>query len=112
MRNKRTAARIEAALARQGIRSAESPVARIERVHSLVDRRMSGERNWTLKEIAEREHIDYVTIYRALKGKPGWFPYGRTGRTIRVTDTLYRAWLTSIALHMSLDAYLTLPEAV
>ena len=62
-----------------------------------------------MEEIAERENIGYMTAYRALKGKPGWFAYGRT---IRVTETLYRAWLTSVALGMSLDEYLSLPKAV
>jgi hypothetical protein len=50
-----------------------------------------------------------MTVYRTLKGKPGWFQYGRT---IRVTDSLYRAWLASIQLGMSLDEYLSLAEAV
>ncbi len=115
MRNKATAARIQAALERGQARQNGSsvpnrePVQHLERVRSIVDKRMQGERNWKINEIAERENLGYMTVYRALRGKPGWFSYGRT---LRVTDTLYRAWLTSVALGMSLADYLSLPEAV
>jgi hypothetical protein len=115
MRNKRTAARIHAALERS--RATEDgtevrnhrPGENIAKVRCIVDRRMNGERNWKIEEIAKRENVGYMTVYRALKGRPGWFSYGRT---IRVTDTLYRAWLASIQFGVSLDQYLSLPEAV
>ena len=75
----------------------------------IVDKRIQGERNWTVKEIAGRENLGYMTVYRALKGKPGWLAYGGS---LRVTDTLYRDWLTSVALGVPLADYLSLPEAV
>ena len=72
----------------------------------MVERHIEGERNWRITEIAERESVAYMTVHRALQGKAGWLLYGRA---IRITDTLYRAWLTSIALQMSLDEVLSLP---
>jgi hypothetical protein len=114
MRNKKTAARIQAALERSRAREDteevpnQSASQKIEKLRCIVDRRMGGERNWKIGEIAERENLGYMTVYRALKGKPGWFSYGRT---LRVTDTLYRAWLGSIQFGMSVDQYLILAEA-
>src|ERR1051325_11168448 len=106
MRNKRIAAKIEAALQRHNAKLSgtdltpeRKPVQRAENVQAIVDRRIAGERNWTLHEIAANEALSYKTVYRALKGKPGWLDYG----TIRVTETLYRSWLTAVALGVSLD---------
>lgn len=114
MKNQRVAANIKAALARnetQGngiaVRNETSPY-KLDKVRSIVDKRIQGERNWTVGEIADRENVGYMTVHRTLKGKPGWLAYGRT---IRVTESLYRAWLTSVALGMSLDDYLSMPQA-
>jgi hypothetical protein len=114
VRNQRIAANIKAALARHeaqrsGEVVAENALQRLDKVQSIVDRRVAGERerNWKIREIADRENIDYMTVHRALKGRPGWSAYGRT---IRVTDTLYRAWLTSIGLGIPLDEYLNMPQ--
>jgi hypothetical protein len=115
MRNKRIAARIEAALTHYrapehgAAGPSKNPILELERVRYIVEQRIDGERNWKVEEIAERENLGYMTVYRALNGRPGWLRYGRT---IRVTDTLYRAWLTAVGLGISLDEYLTLPQAV
>jgi hypothetical protein len=114
MRNKKISARIQAALERDHVRNngiatrIQNSVQRLNDARSIVDRRLEGERHWKLKEIAARENVGYMTVHRALKGRPGWFAYGRT---TRATDTLYRAWLTAIALGMPLDAFLNLPDA-
>jgi hypothetical protein len=51
------------------------------------------ETTWhNLKEIAAKHRVDYSTVWRQLKGKPG---FNRFGRTIRVADFLYRSWLDS-----------------
>jgi hypothetical protein len=113
MRNKKIEARIQAALERSRARQngAEVPkqVHQLDKVRCMVDRRINGERNWRIEEIADRENLSYMTVYRMLKGKPGWFQYGRA---IRITDTLYRWWLASSQLAMSLDECLSLQEAV
>ena len=114
MRNKKIAARIQAALERSQTpqHSAtipnDRPTQKLAKIQSIVDGRVAGERNWKVDEIAKQENIGYMTVYRSLKGKPGWFAYGRT---IRITEALYRNWLTAMGLHMSLDEYLSLPQA-
>jgi hypothetical protein len=114
MRNRRIAAKIQAALERSQTpqngepNQIENALPKLDKVRYIVDRRLEGERNWKVEEIVERENIGYMTVHRALKGRPGWLPYGRT---IRVTDTLYRSWLTAIAIGMSLDDFFSLPMA-
>ena len=58
----------------------------------LVDDAIANPSAWTIKEIAERHRISYWTVYRQLKGKPGFL---RFGGTIRVSESLYRSWLAS-----------------
>lgn len=114
VKNQRVAANIQAAVARHWAPSSgvavpsQTPIQNLAKVRSIVDKRIQGERNWKVEEIAEHENLGYMTVYRALKGKPGWLAYGRT---IRVTESLYRAWLTAVALGMSLEEYLSLPKA-
>ena len=109
IRNQRVAQKIAEALARHeawknGIAAPTTgtaePLDRLTNVRPIVDALYAGERMWSLKEIAERHGIGYWTVYRALKGKPGFLPITR--RQIRVTDTLYRSWLQSWALGIPL----------
>jgi hypothetical protein len=115
MRNNKIALRIQEVLAQHQLipsgatSTRQTLILKLDRVRCIVDRRLDGERNWKVEEIAERENLGYMTVYRALRGRPGWFRYGRS---IRVTDTLYRAWLTAVGLEISLDEYFTLPPAV
>lgn len=116
MRNKKIAARIQLALARNqpekkasaAANPNESPFRQLENIRHIIDRRLDGERNWTLKEIARRENIGYSTVYRALKGKPGFLRYNDA---IRVTDTLYRSWLTALASGLSFDEFYNVSKA-
>ena len=48
-------------------------------------------RSWTIKEIAETSGLDYHTVRKQLKGKPGYLQFGRC---VRITDALYKSWLT------------------
>jgi hypothetical protein len=81
MRNKKIAARIQAALERSQTpqHSAtipnDSPTQKLAKIQCIVDGRVAGERNWKVDEIAKQENIGYMTVYRSLKGKPGWFAY-------------------------------------
>ena len=76
------------------------PLERLNNVRPIVDALYAGEKTWRLREIAERHGIGYWTVYRALKGRPGWFPVTR--RQILVSDALYRSWLQSWALQIPL----------
>ena len=78
----------------------ETPVEKLNKVRCIVDALYAGEKTWSLKDIAERHELGYWTVYRALKGKPGWLPI--SARQIRVTDSLYRSWLQSWALGIPL----------
>ena len=61
----------------------------------VVNQAIRDERSWTLQEIADRHGLSYWTVYRQLKGRPGWLPFCRT---IGVSGSLYRSWIASIAL--------------
>ena len=73
MRNKKTAALIQAALERSRARQNgpeipnQTPVQKLDKVRCIVERRMNGERNWRIEEIAHRENLSYMTVYRTLK---------------------------------------------
>ena len=75
MRNKKIALRIQAALKRNQatqdgtVKSSQDAIQKLDKVRFIVERRLDGERNWKLEEIAERENIGYMTIHRALKRK-------------------------------------------
>jgi len=67
----------------------EAPNGKVD-FKALSDR-TATETTWHyLKEIAAKHRVDYSTVWRQLRGKPG---FNRFGRTIRVADFLYRSWL-------------------
>jgi len=70
-------------------------------LNTVVNQAIVDERSWTVREIAERHGLSYWTVYRQLKGKPGWLPFGRA---VRITDSLYRSWIKSIALNGTTSA--------
>jgi hypothetical protein len=91
-----TRRKIQAALARaDAADECPSPPVVSYDLEAVANQAIRDERSWTLREIAERHGLSYWTVYRQLKGKPGWLPFGRT---IRVCDSLYRSWIGSIAL--------------
>jgi hypothetical protein len=61
-------------------------------VDAIVDETINAGKSWKVSEIAAQHSLSYWTVYRALKGKPGWLPFGRT---IRVSNALYRSWIES-----------------
>jgi hypothetical protein len=70
----------------------QEPLPSPVNLNVLVDQ-AATEMTWhKLKEIAQKHRVDYSTVWRQLKGKPG---FNRSGRTIRVADFLYRSWLES-----------------
>jgi len=71
--------------------SAHLPAAKYN-TQVLVDDVVLNPISWTIKEIASRHHLSYWTVYRALKGRAGWLVFGNT---IRVSDSLYRSWVSS-----------------
>ena len=76
------------------------PLEQLNKVRSIVDVLYAGEKLWDIRTIAERHQLGYWTVYRALKGRPGWLPI--SARQIRVTDSLYRSWLQAWALGIPL----------
>ena len=83
--------KINAALAARSMAPVEA-----QRLPSAPDRRaivegvLASEKFWDVHEIASRLHLDYTSVYRALKGRPGWL---RFGRAIRITDELYQQFI-------------------
>jgi transposase-like protein len=53
---------------------------------------MSGEREFSIEEIARKHGLTYHTVYRAVKGKPGYRVYGKK-RGAKVSESLYRSFL-------------------
>ena len=56
----------------------------------IVDETINDPHSWEISEIAIRHHLSYWTVYRALKGKPGWLTFGRT---VRISNALYRWYI-------------------
>ena len=56
----------------------------------VVDEVLAEEKFWEVGDIAARHGLNYSTVWRHLKGKPGWI---RHGRVIRITDALYKAYI-------------------
>jgi hypothetical protein len=81
--------RIEQALARTRGEPVNSPIPDLK---EAVEQAMSGEREYSIDEIAQRHGLTYHTVYRAVKGKTGYRIYG-TKRGARVTESLYRSFL-------------------
>ena len=107
-RNQRVAQKIAEALARRNgpadkpaAIGATKPFERYNRALLIVERICDGEKLWSLKEIEQQTGIGYWTIYRALRGKPGFLDI--TNRQKRVTDSLYRSWIQSWVLGIPLD---------
>lgn len=53
---------------------------------------MSGEREFSIEEIARKHGLKYHTVYRAVKGRPGYRVYGQK-RGAKVSESLYRSFL-------------------
>ncbi|HEX4228163.1 MAG TPA: hypothetical protein VHZ07_05805 [Bryobacteraceae bacterium] len=81
--------RIEQALAQDRGQPANFPIADLRQA---VEQAMSGEREFSIEEIAKRHGLTYYTVYRAVKGKPGYRVYGKR-RGAKVSESLYRAFL-------------------
>ena len=81
--------RIEDALMQARGEQAGSPFPEINRA---VDQAISGEREFSIEEIASKHGLTYHTVYRAVKGKPGYRVYGRK-RGAKVSESLYRSFL-------------------
>jgi hypothetical protein len=97
---KMEAARARTAGVFPSLQATHNPLEQLNKVRSIVDALYAGEKTWDIKTIAERHELGYWTVYRALKGRPGWLPITR--RQVRVTDSLYRSWLQSWALGIPL----------
>jgi hypothetical protein len=81
--------RIEQALARTRGEPALSPIIDVDQA---VEQAMSGEREFSIEEIARKHGLTYHTVYRAVKGKPGYRVYGKK-RGAKVSESLYRSFL-------------------
>ena len=87
--------RIEQALARTPRESVNSAISGFNQACDLneaVEQAISGEREFSIEEIANKHGLTYHTVYRALKGKPGYRVYGKK-RSAKVTESLYRAFV-------------------
>jgi hypothetical protein len=81
--------RIEQALARE---QGEPALSFIADVNQAIEQAMSGEREFSIEEIACKHGLTYHTVYRAVKGKPGYRVYGKK-RGAKVSESLYRSFL-------------------
>jgi hypothetical protein len=81
--------RIEEALAQSRLEEVSS---RSEDINQAVQEAMSGEREFSIEEIASKHGLTYHTVYRAVKGKPGYRVYGKR-RGAKVSASLYRSFL-------------------
>jgi hypothetical protein len=81
--------RIEQALART---RGELVSSSIPDLNQAVEQAMSGEREFSIEEIASKHGLTYHTVYRAVKGKPGYRVYGKK-RGAKVSESLYRSFL-------------------
>jgi len=81
--------RIEKALARDCTRDAEVQPADLKQA---IEEAMYGGREFSIDEIARKHGVTYHTVYRAVKGKPGYRVYGKK-RGAKVSEALYRAFL-------------------
>lgn len=61
-------------------------------IHETVEQAICGEREFSIEEIAKRHGLTYHTVYRAVKGRPGYRVYGKR-RGAKVTESPYRAFL-------------------
>lgn len=82
---------IQEALAR--VKGKQTGVIPFPDIAEAVERAVtSGEHEYTIKEIADNHKVNYHTVYRYVKGKPGYRVYGKR-RGVRVTASLYRSFL-------------------
>ena len=81
--------RIENALARTRGQPVNSPIPDL---NQAVEQAMSGEREFSIEEIARKHGLTYHTVYRAVRGKPGYRVYGKR-RGAKVSESLYRSFL-------------------
>jgi transposase-like protein len=81
--------RIEEALAQSRLEEVRFPS---EDINQAVQEAMSGEREFSIEEIASQHGLTYHTVYRAVKGKPGYRVYGKR-RGAKVSASLYRSFL-------------------
>jgi transposase-like protein len=81
--------RIEEALAQSRLEEVRFPS---EDINQAVQEAMSGEREFSIEEIASKHGLTYHTVYRAVKGKPGYRVYGKR-RGAKVSASLYRSFL-------------------
>jgi hypothetical protein len=79
--------RIEEALAQSRLEQVRSPS---EDINRAVQEAISGEREFSIEEIASKHGLAYHTVYRAVKGKPGYRVYGKR-RGAKVSESLYRS---------------------
>lgn len=61
-------------------------------INQAIEQAMSGEREFSIEEIASKHGLTYHTVYRAVKGKPGYRVYGKR-RGAKVSESLYRSFL-------------------
>jgi hypothetical protein len=61
-------------------------------INEAIEQALSGEREFSIEEIARKHGVTYHTVYRAVKGKPGYRVYGKR-RGARVSEALYRSFL-------------------
>jgi hypothetical protein len=46
-------------------------------LNDAIEQALSGEREFSIEEIARKHGLTYHTVYRAVKGKPGYRVYGK-----------------------------------
>jgi hypothetical protein len=81
--------RIQQAVAQASGEPVKSPFLDI---NQAVEQAMSGEREFSIEEIAGKHGLTYHTVYRVVKGKPGYRVYG-TRRGAKISESLYRSFL-------------------